>query len=62
MYKVKIEKWKYAEFFPFSQSGKFVLMDFGEDVVLPHFERGKMRKGMDDMREYAPKELGLWKK
>lgn len=62
MHKVKIEKGKYAEFFPFSQSGEFALMDFGEAVVLPYFERGKMCKGMDDMREFAPKELGLWKK
>ena len=39
-----------------------IKFDNGEAVVLPYFERGKMYKGMDDMREYSPKELGLWKK
>lgn len=38
-----------------------IKFDNGEAVVLPYFERGKMYKGMDDMREYSPKELGLWK-
>lgn len=33
MHKVRIEKGKYAEFIPFSQSGEIVLLDFGESLV-----------------------------
>ena len=39
-----------------------VNLEGGDCIVLPYFERGKMYKGMDDRREYSPKELGLWKR
>lgn len=52
---------KHASFKP-SMEWITVKLDDGYFVVLPYFERGKMYKGMDANREYAPKELGLWKR